>query len=627
MTCPDLCTAAKCEELERRIGALEQALELLEASFEAHTNQDIPEAHNYEPKVNVEADISDGTLIVDVSVDDSNDHATVDLPKPDVNVEADISDGTLIVDVTVGDRNDSATVDLPESDVNVEADISDGTLIVDVTVGDRNDSATVDLPEFDVNVEADISDGTLIIDVTVGDRNDSATVDLPEFDVNVEADISDGTLIIDVTVGDRNDFAIVDLPVFKPFVVVDVFENDNTFVIKVSVNGSTDEDSFFIDMNIDECCNKLADLINGNFNNLSNELANLENAINSEVKQIYDEVTIDITGNANSDYICEFIKDEKTGEVKPNYAQSKVISKDYTGKGLQGIHENLKLININLDALHKDVCKAVDPISFIGEADIFQYCTNGVEIDRSLYFNDEGSERSIGKAEEYENDLATAKRKYLIEQFKLSKYGTKLIHENDEISITAPNNWITPILADFSLIQSRINKDILCDLSEFDNKDTVSIVASPKYVTNIEGKVLILHFVDLTNYPRRSRGSHYRPIQIPGALAEYDWDMHFKDLRWIQGDQYGELSLFDYRAKVSGWFFDKDAGEAFFDWVLDLTTATEKNRNFPKHKNKRTDIAKQTTRPYRAFIESVNQFGRAICHVKYMPPVKKNGAE
>lgn len=49
MSCPDLCTAAKCEELERRINALEIGLELLQASFNAHVSQDIPTAHDYKP--------------------------------------------------------------------------------------------------------------------------------------------------------------------------------------------------------------------------------------------------------------------------------------------------------------------------------------------------------------------------------------------------------------------------------------------------------------------------------------------------------------------------------------------------------------------------------------------------
>ena len=45
--CPDLCTAAKCAELENLIGVLQQQLNLLEAAFEAHTQQNIPEAHDY----------------------------------------------------------------------------------------------------------------------------------------------------------------------------------------------------------------------------------------------------------------------------------------------------------------------------------------------------------------------------------------------------------------------------------------------------------------------------------------------------------------------------------------------------------------------------------------------------
>ncbi|MEL7420722.1 MAG: hypothetical protein AAGK10_19455, partial [Cyanobacteria bacterium J06555_3] len=84
---------------------------------------------------------------------------------------------------------------------------------------------------------------------------------------------------------------------------------------------------------------------------------------------------------------------------------------------------------------------------------------------------------------------------------------------------------------------------------------------------------------------------------------------------------YGELELEGYRKKVSGWFRDEDAGNAYFDAVLGLTTALEKNRNFPKHSNPRTDIVVQIQRPHRAFIESVNDQGRAICHVKYRPVI------
>ena len=64
--------------------------------------------------------------------------------------------------------------------------------------------------------------------------------------------------------------------------------------------------------------------------------------------------------------------------------------------------------------------------------------------------------------------------------------------------------------------------------------------------------MLILHFVDLANYPKRSNGSNYRQIQIPGAKEIYNWETDFEGLTWTRGNQYAELQLVGYRATVSG---------------------------------------------------------------------------
>jgi hypothetical protein len=142
--CPDICTAEKCRELEERIEKLESDLELLKAAFEAHTEQDIPEAHPYEPEVDVALAVNSAeqTLKVFVSVDGSNDSETVTLPKyePDVDVGLAVNstDNSLKVFVKVGDKSDDETVTLPSPPVIVEADIDTGTIIVDVTVGDNN---------------------------------------------------------------------------------------------------------------------------------------------------------------------------------------------------------------------------------------------------------------------------------------------------------------------------------------------------------------------------------------------------------------------------------------------------------------------------------------------------------
>ena len=359
-----------------------------------------------------------------------------------------------------------------------------------------------------------------------------------------------------------------------------------------------------------DCCDQILNALN----NLSTQLDNVENTLNKEIQEVYDEITIDISGTANGDYTCTFPTTEPPNSRPiPAYAESKSQQKTYTGKGLQGLHENLKLINTNLDQIHKEACKAIDPISTITIEDLYKYCDKSVNVDRSLYFDEKGEKKYITADEDYEEAIETA----VVDLIKDSKFAYLLKNRTGDTLIAAPNNWITPILANFSLVQSKINNDEICNAS----LDTVSIVASPKYVTNVAGKVLIVHFVTFDNYPKRKKGSQIRQIQIPGAKEEYDWIKDFKDCVWQTGNQYAELQLAGYRASVSGWFASEGAADEFFDYVLDkLTTGVEVNRNKPKHKYGRTDIAAVNERPYRAFIESINPQGQAVCHIKYMPP-------
>lgn len=178
-------------------------------------------------------------------------------------------------------------------------------------------------------------------------------------------------------------------------------------------------------------------------------------------------------------------------------------------------------------------------------------------------------------------------------------------------------------LSFMALKQGRINNTEICRLEmEAEPSDVVSIVASPKYITNVEGKVLILHFVTLDNYPKRAKNSSYYQIQIPAAKEEYNWQADFESLRIQRGNQYAEMRFEDYKAAVSAWFESVEAANNYFNAVLNLTTATEKNRVFPQHSNPQTNIQIQETRPYRAFIKSVNELGQAVCHAVYKPPIE-----
>jgi hypothetical protein len=181
--CGDLCTAQECrilqqqidqlwryihnleDRLSNRLGNVEQAVELLEASFEAHTNQDIPQAHNYEPNVQVAlaTDTTNNTLKVFVKVGDQSDDETITLPEQNSEVEValatDSTNNTLKVFVKVGDQSDDETITLPTPLVQVDAAVENEDLAINVQVGENYDIAIVKLPIPEIIKGIDGRDG------------------------------------------------------------------------------------------------------------------------------------------------------------------------------------------------------------------------------------------------------------------------------------------------------------------------------------------------------------------------------------------------------------------------------------------------------------------------------------
>ena len=563
MTCPDLCTAAKCEELENRISALEQTIELLVASFEAHVSQDIPEAHNYVPEIPEPPDLSGYCTVAECG------EIYQGLQLLEASFEAHVSQ------------------DIPEAhnyvpEIPEPPDLSGYCTVAEC--GEIYQGLQLLEASFEAHVSQDIPEAHNYINPHVKSQ------------LQLGSSFQNNILTIQIQDGESGD-------VTQVYIDADIINN----------YGGNNVTCPELSQDFQKCCSQILSLINSSFSNLDNQLANIENALNGEIKSVYDQVTVDISGTANSNYDCKFPTDEITLKAIPAYAQSSLVEKTYQGQGLKGLHENLKIINANLDKIYSESCRAIDPISTITLDDLYQYCDRNANVDRSLYFNEDGSKKYISARDDYDAAVTTALTNLLVN----SKFSYLLDNAVGNNLIAAPNNWIAPILANFSLIQSKINNDEICS----SNTDVVSLVASPKYITNIEGKVLVLHFVTLPNYPKRTKRSQIRQIQIPGAKENYNWENDFANCRWITGNQYAELELAGYKARVSGWFAGEAQANAFFDYVLiNLTTATEANRNIPKHKYKRTDIVSAIERPYRAFIESVNDKGQAVCHVKYMPP-------
>ena len=268
---------------------------------------------------------------------------------------------------------------------------------------------------------------------------------------------------------------------------------------------------------------------------------------------------------------------------------------------------------------HGDICKAVDPLMKITLEDMYNFCDSSEIIREDFPDSKQG-----------EDDYKQALKAYFLELQKESKYGY-LIPDSQNANesanllklIEAPTNWTNYIISDFALIQSRINRNIICGIDIPEMPDVVTIVASEKDVHRVKTKSLVLHFVTLDAYPKRSANQGYRPTHIPAAKESYDWIADFEDLRWTQGNQFAELRFVEPYVPVSGWFADVDAANAYFDKVLTLTTATEDNRVFTEHSNPKTDYSVRETRPYRAFIVSVNEKRQKLCHAKYVPVIEE----
>ncbi len=685
--CGDLCTAAKCEDLERRIEALEQDLKLLEASFEAHTQQSIPEAHKFEPAWDVDVDFRNDRIFVAVTIDGDSRHDTAILPNHQIDVEASFNKRTNILRIDVSNKisKDFVLVEIPipeipeykkpEIEAQIFADLIEDHLIVEIdvngsrneadvylgdykheksnlklsglfqseklylTVADGESTATevIDIPlpepyepEF-LDVALHVENGGLGIEVRLDDLGAVDAVELPKFEpefLDVTLHVENGGLGIEVRLDDLGAVDAVELPVFEPFVTVDVFESDNgRFVVKVSVNGDTDEDSFVIEIpemncdrleeKLDRCCSEITDLLDS----LSLQLTNAESIINQSVDEVYREITIDISGTAQSNYSCsEPLEDEDDPDSDslplPYISESEDV--DYSGRGLAGIHENLKIINQNLDRIHEASCKSIQPMVSVDLADV----VGDICGDSSLTTRDQ-----FQSEESFYN--------FIVEQVAeiAGKFGSSKLLKLLKYTPGTPASFIVKTTASWAisfLIEKAFKKQsngirTICQvIEEKEEADVVSIVSSDKVINRATGRFLVLHFVTPANYPKRSKNSTYWPVQIPAAMPEdeYNWCEHFENLRWSRGNCFAELKFNQFSTPVSGFFKDKDAADSYFNEVLKLTTATEKNRVYHEHKDPQKNIIERVTRPYRAFIESVNIAGQGVCHIKFVPPTE-----
>lgn len=377
--CGDLCSAAKCRELEIRIIQLESLfdiamrqisklenqifgiksdLSLLDAAFQTHTNQTIPEAHNYSPtvKVGLAVDSGGNTIKVFVSVDGQNDSQTASLPSNEVKVglSVDSTANTLKLFVAVGDRNDSQTVSLPSNEVIVGLAVDNNTraLTVFVAVGAKDDQDTIYLPE--AKTDFDLDDLIDLIKNLIDDEIKEWLKDLAKkiiaeliselFDnddkrgkLSITGDLVGRTLKLTISDGYSTDSTSIYIPgggggggdggeESEPkFIKGSAYLTPEGILI-ISIDSSIGSTTFEVDI-----MSALTD-------------------IKRLVEDIYRYTVIDITGTTVTEFECE----EESQDNLPAAEPFKEL--DYQGKGVSGVHALLQTVNFNLQNIFNEIC-------------------------------------------------------------------------------------------------------------------------------------------------------------------------------------------------------------------------------------------------------------------------------
>lgn len=329
MTCTDLCTAAKCQELEQRIVDLESkyttlldAILTLKTNFEFHEQNNIYDAHNYQPTIEFDVSEYEGTLYFYLDIDEYS--AFSDVQMPGINLDnleiifeskEIIGEYDLIISdpITFSQASGFLKVDYPEVKLELEHFYYDNTIEL-YLIG----------KEYTSNVYSEI-----IIEL------DELQIEEEEeqYSLDVSLNYAGGFLEVVVTYGNSSDF--------------DTVEIDAEIINNYYGGGNDDVSCQQIEQQIDDCCIQILTAIGG----VSSQLTNAETLLSSENTEIKNELTIDVSGQTVTEFVCED-EDEQT-------VTSTALN--YSGKGIDGIHQLLKTTNQNLQTIFEAICLK-DPV-------------------------------------------------------------------------------------------------------------------------------------------------------------------------------------------------------------------------------------------------------------------------
>ncbi|MGK7951405.1 MAG: hypothetical protein AB4368_22125 [Xenococcaceae cyanobacterium] len=621
LNCPDLCTADKCRELEARIEQLELQLSTLYQEFIAHTQFTVVNAHEFDVAITGQTryDHTSGGIGMDIWLVRTNDSTLLSTGR---------IESQSVPYVLEWDFNAHKQEEIPEAHPykpELLLDVfeqNDGTYVIKLQVDGNPVEETFFFDQLAI-AATKINSTQTSLEVSLGNRRSSTTLTLENFQTETEDSILDFNILdlsnsndyeFTVSLGRQSVTRTLNLPysgggggstIEPPEISVGLEGSYNAetaeITLRVTVNGKSAETIITLD----------------SMDDIRAILQLIFEAVNTEVKGNYqigktDVSLLDENGNKQIDYsLYKPIAEGEEGFIDTNYI----------GNGFTGVNQAFVALDKKITNLHQDLARAIDPllsIETINPADCYEGIT------RDDYTVEEWEALPLEVKAHIEKDFGDRFREFINNNLVLSEFAEPLLSSVESLAFKIPSipaffavNFTSNVL----LHQFREDTaPISCKyVPKEANLDTVVITASEKDIHRVKDKLLVLHLVTLDNYPDRQRGAGLWVVQIPAPLAEYVWEEHFDSLRWQRGNLYAQMNLEGYKTTVSGWFESENAANNWFDAVLGLTTATEKNRIISLHKTPKTNITVQTTRPYRAFITDTDGNGNAVCLTKYKP--------
>ena len=649
--CQELCTAAKCQELEDRIIELEGlvnvlnekiidlevGLDNLETGLDEHVTKPTGEAHEWDIYFDSIQFIHDTSpewqdlLLAFEVLNGQGEYLTefyqwsdtipyVSRLEFDDHIEQGVSyahDWDVYLDATI-----SLSSDEQGNYLNYFFDLSNGEDYFS-TVEESVGLPFVTLDTFQEHLDTPIPDAHAYTPT-----NDDINTWLNNLDFFFRIDdLPNNNYDFVITLGERTRSEILNLPSSSGGGGTGGTSGEETPLppTNLSIDGSYDDINNDIIITVGINGKSASTIINLDampFDNIQNSLDAILNALTIELSGQYEVGKTDTTLlDVNGDKIIDYSK-----YIPLTIGQEGYVDTSYTDNGLVGLHQAIIALDKKITTVHKDLAKAVDPqvsLEVIAPTNCYE------NVSRNDYTDEEWALLPQNIRDEIEKDFGDRFRDFVLDNPVLSELFEPLLRTFGTLAFKIPNLpafFALNFASNFLIHQLKDDHPIDCTYSKAlpveTETETVTIVASPEVQANTKDDALVLDFTTSDAFPGLNETRSKWRVQIPAPIENITWDA-VKNIRWFRGGLYGQIRFVGRKNSTSGWFRSKADGESYFSQIEALTTLETENISFSEHSSPKVSPAERETRVYRAFKVFVSENGEPNNELTqvFKPPV------